>query len=296
MKGIILAGGLGTRLYPITNSISKQLLPIYDKPMIYYPISVLMLAGIKDILIISTPHDSTLFKKMLGSGEYFGLTFSYAEQASPKGIAQAFTIGEDFIGDDNVCLILGDNLFYGQGFSGTLHKATTVKKGCTIFAYQVLNPEQFGIVEIDSKGKAISIEEKPSKPKSNFAVTGLYFYDNDVIDIAKSIKPSARGELEISSVNEIYLRRGDLNVELLGRGFAWLDTGTHTSILDASQFVHTLEKRQGFKIACLEEIAWRNQWITSEKLSEYAKCQNNNEYGKYLSRILEESNLYVDEL
>jgi glucose-1-phosphate thymidylyltransferase len=255
-----------------------------------------MLAGIKDILIISTPHDSTLFKKMLGSGEYFGLTFSYAEQASPKGIAQAFTIGEDFIGDDNVCLILGDNLFYGQGFSGTLHKATTVKKGCTIFAYQVLNPEQFGIVEINSKGKAISIEEKPSKPKSNFAVTGLYFYDNDVIDIAKSIKPSARGELEISSVNEIYLRRGDLNVELLGRGFAWLDTGTHTSILDASQFVHTLEKRQGFKIACLEEIAWRNQWITSEKLSEYAKCQNNNEYGKYLSRILEESDLYVDEL
>ena len=291
MKGIILAGGLGTRLYPITNSISKQLLPIYDKPMIYYPISVLMLAGIRDILIISTPHDLNLFKKMLGSGEYFGLNFSYAEQASPEGIAQAFTIGEDFIGDDNVCLILGDNIFYGHGFSEILHKATTVNKGGTIFAYQVVNPEQFGIVEFNSKGKAVSIKEKPSKPKSNFAVTGLYFYDNDVIDIAKSIKPSARGELEISSVNEIYLQRGDLNVELLGRGFAWLDTGTHTSILDASQFVHTLEKRQGFKIACLEEIAWSNHWITSEKLSEYAKSQNDNEYGKYLSRILEESGL-----
>ena len=291
MKGIILAGGLGTRLYPITNSISKQLLPIYDKPMIYYPISVLMLAGIRDILIISTPHDLNLFKKMLGSGEYFGLNFSYAEQASPDGIAQAFTIGEDFIGDDNVCLILGDNIFYGQGFSEILHKAITVNKGGTIFVYQVVNPEQFGIVEFNSKGKAVSIKEKPSKPKSNFAVTGLYFYDNDVIDITKSIKPSARGELEISTVNEIYLRRGDLNVELLGRGFAWLDTGTHTSMLEASQFVHTLEKRQGFKIACLEEIAWRNQWINSEKLSEYAKSQNDNEYGKYLSRILEERGL-----
>ena len=285
MKGIILAGGSGTRLYPLTIAISKQLLPIYDKPMIYYPLSVLMLAGIQDILIISTPADLPLFKKTLGCGEQFGINLSYEQQPSPDGLAQAFIIGENFIGKDSVCLILGDNIFYGQGFSTVLKNASLLSTGCSIFSYQVANPEDFGVIEVDEKGNPISIEEKPDNPKSNMAVTGLYFYDNDVVEIAKSVKPSKRGELEINSINERYLKRGDLNVQFLGRGFSWLDTGTHYSMLEASHFVHTMEKRQGIKIACLEEIAWRNGWVSSIQLNEYVAKNVKNDYFKYLSML-----------
>jgi glucose-1-phosphate thymidylyltransferase len=288
MKGIVLAGGSGTRLYPNTKGVSKQLLPVYDKPMIYYPLSVLMLAGIKDILIISTPDDIGSYKRLLGNGQQFGIDLSYSIQPHPDGLAQAFIIGEDFIGNDNVCLILGDNVFYGQGFSPKLGNVVGREKGATVFGYKVKDPERFGVVEFDKNLRAISIEEKPVIPKSNFAVTGLYFYDNDVVDIAKMVKPSPRGELEITSINNKYLERGDLNVELLGRGFAWLDTGTFESLLEASQFVHTIEKRQGYKIACLEEIAWRNGWLTSEGLLEQAKALDKSSYGRYLTSLVDE--------
>ena len=288
MKGIVLAGGSGTRLYPVTKGVSKQLLPIYDKPMIYYPLSVLMLAGIRDILIITTPEDQSGFQRLLGDGGEFGIDLTYAVQPSPDGLAQAFIIGEEFIGQDSVCLLLGDNIFYGQGFSPKLRQAASRTKGATVFGYQVKNPEDFGVVAFDENNHVVSIEEKPQQPKSNFAVTGLYFYDNDVVRLAKEVKPSARGELEITSINQAYLERGDLNVELLGRGFAWLDTGTHEMLLAATHFVDTIERRQGFKIACLEEIAFNNGWLSAEQLQKSGRILSKNSYGKYLLSLLDE--------
>ncbi|TBU96519.1 glucose-1-phosphate thymidylyltransferase [Stutzerimonas kirkiae] len=285
MKGILLAGGSGTRLHPITLGVSKQLLPIYDKPMAYYPISVLMLAGIRDILVISTPHDLPQYRNLLGDGSQFGVRFSYAEQPSPDGLAQAFLIGETFIGDDSVCLILGDNIFHGQHFTEKLQRAAANGKGATVFGYWVKDPERFGVVDFDEAGKARSIEEKPAQPKSSYAVTGLYFYDNDVIGIAKSIEPSPRGELEITDVNNAYLARGDLHVERFGRGFAWLDTGTHDSLLEASQYVQTIEHRQGLKVACLEEIAYQNGWIDHAQLLDHAKALGKTGYGQYLFKL-----------
>ena len=285
-KGIILAGGSGTRLHPITKGISKQLLPIYDKPMVYYPLSVLMLAGIQEVLVISTPEDIDGFKRLLGDGSQFGMQLSYAIQPRPDGLAQAFILGEEFIGQSNVCLVLGDNIFYGQGFTPMLRQAAERQKGATVFGYQVKDPERFGVVEFDQQQRAISIEEKPEKPKSNFAVTGLYFYDNDVIQIAKQVQPSERGELEITSINQAYLERGDLNVELLGRGFAWLDTGTQGRLLEAAQFVETLEKRQGYKVACLEEIAMNNSWLSKEQVLAIGQTMSKNGYGQYLISLV----------
>jgi glucose-1-phosphate thymidylyltransferase len=287
LKGIILAGGSGTRLYPVTQGVSKQLLPIYDKPMIYYPLSVLMLAGIQEILVISSPEDIAGYKRLLSDGSRFGIKIVYAEQPSPDGLAQAFIIGEEFIGDGAVCLVLGDNIFYGQGFAPKLKSAATRVKGASVFGYQVKNPEQFGVVEFDSNMNVLSIEEKPSRPKSNYALTGLYFYDNEVVEIAKQVKPSVRGELEITCINNAYLDRGDLNIELLGRGFAWLDTGTHESLLEASQFVYTIEKRQGFKVACLEEIAFNNGWLDVEQIKVLAGPLMKNSYGRYLMSLIE---------
>ncbi|TGA73334.1 glucose-1-phosphate thymidylyltransferase RfbA [Aliivibrio fischeri] len=291
MKGIVLAGGSGTRLYPLTRGVSKQLLPIYDKPMVFYPISTLMLAGIKDILIITTPEDNAGFKRLLGDGSDFGINLEYAIQPSPDGLAQAFILGEEFIGDDSVCLVLGDNIFYGQSFGQQLTRARelTAQGLSTVFGYQVKDPERFGVVEFDENMKAVSIEEKPELPKSNYAVTGLYFYDNRVIEMAKQVKPSHRGELEITTLNEMYLNDGSLNVELLGRGFAWLDTGTHESLHEASSFVQTIENVQGLKVACLEEIAWRNGWLSDEQVVTLAKPMMKNEYGHYLTRLVNEN-------
>lgn len=286
MKGIVLAGGSGTRLYPITQGVSKQLLPIYDKPMIFYPVSVLMLAGIRDILIITTPEDMPAFQRLMKDGSQFGVNFTYAVQPSPDGLAQAFTIGEKFIGDEPCALVLGDNIFFGQSFGMKLNAAAKKTSGATVFGYQVQDPERFGVVEFDEHFKALSIEEKPLKPKSNWAVTGLYFYDNNVVDMVKEIKPSARGELEITTLNQMYLDRGELEVELLGRGFAWLDTGTHDSLIEASQFIHTIEKRQGMKVACLEEIAFRNKWLSSDEIAVQADLLHKTSYGQYLKMLI----------
>jgi len=286
MKGIVLAGGSGTRLHPITRGISKQLLPVYDKPMIYYPLSVLMLAGIRDILIITTPEDKQHYQRLLGTGEEFGIQLTYAEQAHPDGLAQAFIIGESFLNGEECCLVLGDNIYFGQGFSPKLRQVAAKTQGATVFAYQVMDPERFGVVEFDNAFRALSIEEKPSSPKSRWAVTGLYFYDNRVVEFAKKVKPSERGELEITSINQMYLEQGELSVQLLGRGFAWLDTGTHDSLIEASTFVQTVEKRQGFKIACLEEIGWRNGWLTDEDVLRSAQALAKTGYGQYLVDLL----------